>query len=236
MTIYFYTRQRTVCRKIADALEENEHTCCIYTDFNDFYDAILNMKRCPDLLLLDYFTFDHDAFNVYRYMRDIKCLIPLIFYDNPFPSNRVKRISHWCMILNLFYSDVENINVASYVPVFNQIATTLELNDVKSHAALLHAKSQYEKNTASKACTYEPATEYKMLLPCALYRVFKILHAQHGNAISTTQIKQLLADEGIDKKIASIYSDICRLKKYLNSRPSLHIERFEDGYRLITYE
>ena len=89
MTLYFYTGHRSACGKIAKSLENEGHTCSIYTNCDNFYKVVLHMKTYPDLLLFDHLSYDCTTFNIYRYMRDIRCLIPLIVYNAPFPHGRI---------------------------------------------------------------------------------------------------------------------------------------------------
>ncbi|MBP3708999.1 MAG: helix-turn-helix domain-containing protein [Treponema sp.] len=241
MTIYFYTLQRKVCRKIADILEDNHHTCCIYIDPDEFYNAILNMKTYPDLLLLDYLSFNHDTFNIYRYMQEAGALIPLIFYNDPFPVNRVMRVLHWQMMLNIYYSNDKTIDMHLYIPVFNQIAYALESEQVKPYVSLLQPPKQYPESNA----TFEKdmllkkigrdARMFENFLPESLFRIFKIFYAHSVSPLRIDQLQKLLAKEGVKITKQSVYSTICRLRKHLNALfPSqIHIIRIKGGYRLI---
>ena len=122
MTMYFYTAHRNASGKIAKALEIEGHACSIYTNFDNFYNAVLNMKSYPDLLLFDHSGYDCSIFNIYRYMRDIRCLIPLIVYNTPFPRGRDSRLKHWIMTLNLYYGYTGTLDVDAYLPVLKTIA------------------------------------------------------------------------------------------------------------------
>lgn len=62
MTLYFYTVHRSACGKIAKTLENKGHSCSIYTNLDNFYKAVSNMKTYPDLLLLDHSGYDCSIF------------------------------------------------------------------------------------------------------------------------------------------------------------------------------
>ena len=131
MTFYFYTKHRKACKKITKALEENGHTCNTYINSDEFYKSILKIKTCPDLLLIDYLTYDHSIFNIYRYMHDIGCSIPLLFYNSPFPKDADSRLKHWIMALNLHYGHIGSLDIDSLFPPLKTIAETIEAHGKK---------------------------------------------------------------------------------------------------------
>ena len=175
-------------------------------------------------------------------MQETGILIPLIFYNDPFPTNHTMRVLHWQMILNIYYSNNKAIDICSYTPVFNQIAHALESDRVKPYVSLLQSPKQYpESNT-----THEDDIIFKKLggdvrmfknfLPDSLFRIFKIFYTHSSFPLRIEQLQNLLADEGVKLTKQSVYSNICRLRKYLNAMflSKIHIVRIKDGYKLIT--
>ena len=236
MTFYFYTTHRKACKKIAKALEENGHTCKIYTDADEFYQSILKIKTYPDLLLIDYLTYDHIIFNIYRYMHDIGCSIPLLFYNSPFPQNADSRLKHWIMTLNLYYGHIA-IDIDSLVTPLKTIAETVEALGAKPHIPLARissadASSKNKKTTAQ----YEALLAvYKKKLPASIFSVFEILFSYGSRAVSISDLQLLLRERGICAKEGTIYSNISRLRTYLDKENSeIHILNVKYGYRLFT--
>ena len=84
------------------------------------------MKTYPDLLLFDHLSYDGNIFNIYRYIREVRCLIPLIAYNVPFPRGCDARLKHWIMTLNLYYGHIPAYNAAAYLPVLKTIAQAVE--------------------------------------------------------------------------------------------------------------
>lgn len=233
MTVYFYTLQRSVCRKIAERLEEGGHVCCIYTDAGEFYNAVLNMKEFPDLLLIDYLAHDHDTFNVYRYMREAGCLIPLVFYNDPFPPNGKMRVEHWRMMLNLYYSDVEALDVESYASVFECLERAIESDEVKPYISLLQPPKPYPRGAEASASD-ENVRRFDERLPASLHRLFKIFFEHRTETLGISDLQRLLGENDTAAARQTVYSNISRLRKYLRSysRGRMKIERVRDGYKL----
>lgn len=236
MTIYFYTLQKNVCRKIAERLEEGGHICCIYTDMNDFYNALLNMKEFPDLLLIDYLTYDHNTFNIYRYMREVGCLIPLIFYNNPFPPNGNMRVKHWRMLFNLYYSDIKTIDIESYTSVFECVGHVIESEELKPYISLLQPPKPYPCEVAAARTIDEDIRHLDEYLPASLHRLLKILFEHRRETLSMSKLQQLLGTSKAGVARQTIYSDISRLRKHLRSHARIKIERVREGYRLTSHD
>jgi DNA-binding response OmpR family regulator len=245
MTIYFYTRQKKVCKKIADILEEQNNICCIYTDEGEFYKALSNMKKYPDLLLLDYLVFNHDVFNVYRYMQEIKCLVPLIFYNDPFPPEDI-RVQYWIMILKLYYSDTD-INTDLYTSTLNLVADAVNSDKLRPYIALMRPPLSYpeqENNTAEFLPAASPKVQDKTItfirneLPDSLYSVFIILYKHRGKTISILELQSLLKQKDREVKIDTIYSDISRLRAFfkIHNSGGIDILKAGKGYKLLIAE
>ncbi|HAH63641.1 MAG TPA: hypothetical protein DCL73_16270 [Treponema sp.] len=241
MTIYFYTRQRKVCRRIAYILEENNNVCCIYTEENEFYTAVMNMKKYPDLLLLDYLVYNHDAFNVYRFMNDIDCKIPLLFYNDPLPVPEA-RVRHWNMMLNLYYSDAD-IDTARYTPTLQLLSDAVGSKELCPYISLLQPPLPYQEcadagNQLSRSGQVSQGERILLMknnLPCSLYAVFRILYTHREKSVSITELQFLLHQKNIEVKINTIYSEISRLRTFLSTSADtgMDICRTSRGYRLF---
>ncbi|MFA6857511.1 MAG: helix-turn-helix domain-containing protein [Treponema sp.] len=241
MTIYFYTLQKKICKKIADILEENHNVCCIYTDENDFYTAVTNMKKYPDLLLLDYLVFDHDTFNVYRYMNEINCKIPLLFYNEP-PSIYLTRVQHWNMILNLYYTD-SCINIADYEPTLKLLSSLVNSKELGPYISLLQIPKPYPED--EKKDSFSPYInpflfneKFPLIqkhISSSLYSVFCILYINRKKSVSIEEIQSLLHERNIEVTINTIYSDISRIRSLFRTSDmtNMDIHKTKRGYCLF---
>lgn len=240
MTMYFYTAHRNASGKIAKALEIEGHACSIYTNFDNFYNAVLNMKSYPDLLLFDHSGYDCSIFNIYRYMRDIRCLIPLIVYNTPFPHGRDSRLKHWIMTLNLYYGYTGTLDVDAYLPVLKTIAETVEAYETKPAApgtCSLRGSNVAKGKAGMLPQSGSALIAYKQKLPASLFSVFEILYKNRAAAISIPELQILLQKRGVHTKQGTIYSHISRLRTYLMKETSeMYILKVKNGYRLYTSE
>ena len=182
MTFYFYTKHRKACKKITKALEDNGHTCNTYINSDEFYKSILKIKTCPDLLLIDYLTYDHSIFNIYRYMHDIGCSIPLLFYNSPFPKDADSRLKHWIMALNLHYGHIGSLDIDSLFPPLKTIAETIEAHGTKAHISLdrISRTSGFSKDEKDRTRQEALLAVYKKQLSASIFSVFEILFTNEG--------------------------------------------------------
>ena len=237
MTLYFYTAHRSACGKIAKALETDGHACNIYTNLDNFYKAVLNMKTYPDLLLLDHLSYDCNTFNIYRYMRDIRCLIPLIVYNEPLPRGSDARLKQWIMTLNLYYGHTSAFDIAAYLPVLKTVAKTVEMYETKPLTCTLRSPNRPDEKTRTPRQSGSVLIAYKQKLPAALFSVFEILYDNRSAAIGIPELQILLQKRGVYTKQGTIYSHISRLRTYLTKEISdMYILKVKNGYRLYTGE
>ena len=237
MTLYFYTAHRSACEKIAKALEREGHICSICTNCDDFYKAVLNTKTRPDLLLLDHLTCDSNICNIYRYMREVRRLIPLIVYNTPFPCGCDARIKHWIMTLNLYYGRTPAFDAAAYLPVLKTIAQAVEADGTSPAACTLHGSNCEKEKTDTLGRSGSALIEYKQKLPASLFSVFEILYDNRTAALSIPELQILLQERGVHTKQGTIYSHISRLRTYLMKEISeMYILKVKNGYRLYTRE
>jgi len=241
MTIYFYTRQKNVCRKLAYILEEDENVCCIYTKESEFYTAVANMKKYPELLLLDYLVYNHDAFNIYRFMSDIGCKIPLLFYNDPYPQPEAL-VQHWIMMLNLYYSDT-GIDTEQYSQTLQHLSDAVNSKELRQHISLMQAPEPCPDSETGciNSSSADPQTQKEKditirgHIPNSLYSIFRILYAHRERAVSITDIQFLLHEKNIEVTANTIYSNISRLRTFLRTSGNSGIDicRTRTGYSLF---
>ena len=71
MKIFIYSTQREISQIISDHLSFKGNHCIPFETPEDLSSLIKTMKEGPDLLILDYLTYNHDIFNIYSYLREI---------------------------------------------------------------------------------------------------------------------------------------------------------------------
>ena len=65
MKVVIYSPVPEISQIIAKHLIYAGHKCVIFENLEDLSSLIRNLKKGPDLIILDYLSFNHDLFNVY---------------------------------------------------------------------------------------------------------------------------------------------------------------------------
>lgn len=208
-------QDRSLYQKLSGSLQDKNHICCLFTSKNEFLSTLKIMKKKPDLLVLDYRTYNHDIFNIYNYLKEISCPVPLIFYNDPFPQNKEARILQWFLVNNLYYAN-SKIRLENYVSLFTLIANSLG--------------KRLPRNL--KTCTVR-INEYHDFPP-KLYKAFSVLQNQFPNPVSLSKLQNACAQPNP----SSMYSILSRLKKFLKKTFGARYEIIKQsgGYLLLTFE
>jgi hypothetical protein len=222
-------------------LEDAGNTCCVYTEKSLFYEAVANMKKAPDLLLLDYLVFNHDTFNVYRYLEEINRMIPLLFYNDPLPSPET-RVRYWQMMLSLYYSDT-SINLTLYTPLLGLLAQIIGSDTVLPYLSLLQPPRPYtacgEETTAQHRRDLLIHTEEQLFTAkhhrSTQHALYKILQENGEKPVSISELHRRLEEKNIFLQTSTIYAELSRLRSYIRKKEVHEIDicRTRTGYSLF---
>lgn len=227
---------------IATACKHDGNTCTIFSTLFDFFAATENENQRPDLAVVDYLTFDHNVFNIYRYMKSKNTFIPTIFYNDPFPPAGLRH-NHWETTLGIIYP--EWFNAEQYKSIFKLIASIVESELLRPYIPLLQPARpepvfQFESPKkfilANGAETENIGKHFK--LSGTLFLLFDMLYKNRNTAISTTYIKNALTRVGSPVKTNTIYALIKRLREKLTKSQDVHADIITTtgGYRLLFIE
>ena len=100
MKLFIYSPQREIGQIISDHLSAQGNHCFAFETLEDLYSLITSMTKYPDLLILDYLSFNHDIFNIYTYLKSLDANLPVIFYNDPCLT-RSTRAAHWKSVLEI---------------------------------------------------------------------------------------------------------------------------------------
>ena len=249
MIVYFHSKQRVVCRKIADLLEKQGHICSIYTVLSQFYGAVSNMSKKPDLLVLDYTAFNHDVFNVYRFMQERECQIPLIFYNDPIPPPE-ERVFHWFTSLKVNYTDKASFDPGEYKPLLQTISDAVDSDLLHPYISLLQLPLPFpdfgdgiefsENNIRSNGPERDLLKIKKQLsLSDSLFEILKMFYEHRGITVTMEFIENYFIRKDLEHCRSTLYSYISRLRTLMASYSgseelNLSIIRVRGGYKLLT--
>ena len=79
--------QSTDCQVLKAFFAGKNHELCFFGDFYELFDAISHDGPLSvELIVIDYYAFDHDYFNPYQELKKMGLKIPMVYYNDPYPS------------------------------------------------------------------------------------------------------------------------------------------------------
>lgn len=136
MKIFIYSPQREISQIISDHLTGKTNHCIVFEKLDDLSSLIRSMDKGPDLLVLDYLTYNHELFNVYAYLKKINKRFPVIFYNDPCLT-RSTRTAHWLTILELTQASYEKKDFSMYEPVFQNLEELITSKELSPYISVL---------------------------------------------------------------------------------------------------
>ncbi len=67
MKVFIFSKQREIAQVISDHLSDKGHLCFPFFKLEDLRSIIEKTDNRPDLLILDYMTFNHAMFDIYHF-------------------------------------------------------------------------------------------------------------------------------------------------------------------------
>ncbi len=237
MKVCFLTREPEVCRLMVKRLDSTEIDCTIHLEAIVLYEAIRKKELFCDLLILDYKMMELSVFDLYERIRELDVPVPLIFYNDPYPTKN-ERVAYW-MSQNTYI-----FRGGDYFYLFDFFCT---LNDIIEDPAVHPYISLLQPPLPiSLSCEFEgndlrqiDLKQFRLRnhLPPMLYRLFVLLYDKRGQEVSVQEMAQALSIRRKHKP-SSMYSYISRLKKYIADDPMVKIEiyRTDPGYyEMVVY-
>lgn len=243
MNILLVIPQIYVAGAIATMCEREGNKCTLFTLPSEFFTMIENIRQEPDLIVLDYTSFNHTIFNVYRYMKMQHKKIPVIFYNDPYPAAG-RRHAHWENILNLVNADF--FQPKRYRAVFKTIEECIESEHIRPYVPLLQpprpepfSALENQKRTAYPTAGTEIAylAAYFKLSGTTLL-LFELLYKNRDTPLSVATIKTKFTKAGSPIQTATIYALIKRLRDKFSMTQEINADIITStgGYRLFLAE
>ncbi len=136
MRVYIHSPQVEIAEIIADHLREEKHTCYVYRDFMELFVSIINQKTPPDLLIMDYLSYNHDNYSIMETFDEKKISLPVLFYNEPF-LNRSTRAKHWKSQISLLQNLSDEIDLNTYDDIFLSLQNLIESKELRPYISLL---------------------------------------------------------------------------------------------------
>ena len=247
MKLFIYSLQREISQIISDHLSDNGHLCFVFSTMSDLSDSIRNMKVLPDLLILDYLTFNHDIFNVYDYMDNLNIKVPLIFYNDPCLL-RSTRALHWKTQLELTQARYPKRDFSTYEPLLNELEALIEAKEFRPYISLLQPPQKVPASLIREKYTLQYIKENqddciikfkeRMNVPGNLFFLLSVLQEYKNLELSYNDIAEIYEKKGKHITKESLKVLMSKLKKIIHQDKECNflIYHDKDRYQFVRYK
>lgn len=247
MKIFIYSPQREISQIIADNLTEKTNHCIVFEKLDDLSSLIRSMDKGPDLLILDYLTYNHELFNIYAYLKKIEKQFPVIFYNDPCIT-RSSRFAHWKSMLEITQNSYENKDFSYFDDIFTKLEELINSKELSPYISLLQPPDpiphtmvkdkytlQYLKDNSDDCIT---SFRDRNKLPNNMYYLLSLLQRNKDLPLKVSDIIELYEQD--EKKISakSLKVLLSRLRSltHQDKQCEFLIYHEKEYYRFIRYK
>ena len=228
MKIFIYSTQFEIGQIIYDHLTSLGNLCFLFPSTEHLSNSLSNVKDYPDLLILDYTTFNHDLFNIRNYFNDLKIEMAVIFYNDPCLT-KSSRSSHWLSQIKL----LQNLKIedySDYEALFLQLQELIEDPHIRPYIKLMEDPLPIPEVLKKKTLTLDNIKENlkdsiecfrdKVKLPNNLYYLLKIFRNNNFYPMSLQEIQKIYNDDKKQISETSLKVLISKLRGEIEKDPS----------------
>lgn len=148
MTIFFISPEPEICQILSKSFPQ--HSCYIFSKIESLSELINNFSKMPDLIVMDYLTFNHDIYNVFEEMRRKNTYIPLIFYNDPCLTTPIRSL-HWKYILEYEKPVSSDFKVTDeLMDIFKEIEQLVESPELSPYIPLMQKSKSINTTNNNK--------------------------------------------------------------------------------------
>ncbi len=247
MKVFIYSLQREISQIISDHLTSKGHFCICFPTSSELSASLRSLNSMPDILILDYLTYNHDVFNVYDYLNKLGFKMPVIFYNDPCLL-RPSRAAHWMTILETTQIKYIQKDFSGYKPLLDDLAELIESEAFKPYISLLQDPEPIPASLIKDEYTLQYLLENKddciyqfkerANLPNNLFYLLLTLQRNKDMLLSLKDISNLYKKEGKQINVDSLKVLISKLRKYIHEdkQCSFLIYHDKDMYRFVRFK
>ena len=247
MKLFIYSQQREISQIISDHLSDKGHLCFTFDTMSDLSISLRSLNSMPDLLILDYLTFNHDIFNIYDYFKQTNIKVPVIFYNDPCLL-RSTRAMHWKAQLDITQKKFINKDFTCFEPLFKDLEDLIEASEFKPYISLLQSPKKLPDSLIKDKYTLQYLKENKddcihqfkerNDLPNNLFYLLSLLQQNKDLALSYDDIEELYRQNGKSITRDSLKVHMSRLKKIIHNDKKCNflIYHDKDRYRFVRFK
>lgn len=243
MTIFFVSPEPEICHILSKQL--SQHNCFVFSSFTNLINMLSSLSTMPDLLVMDYLSFNHDLFDIYKEMNKNSAYIPLIFYNDPtliLPT----RSLHWKHVIEYQKPDYVEFTVTEeYEKIFNKIEEIVESEELSPYIPLMQTWKRLPKEIKNyddftKMITSQDEEKLMYLrkhLSSAQYFLFNIFYNNINEYLSLEALLKEYSANDRQMTEKSLEVVISRLRKKLREldKVGFIIESHNKNYILIEH-
>ena len=201
----------------------------------------------PDLLIMDYLSFNHDIFNIHKYFSETNVAVPVIYYNDPCLL-RSTRAMHWKAQLEITYTSYKQIDFSTYEPLFKSLEDLIEADEFKPYISLLQPPKELPTSLIKDKYTLQYLQENqndcihqfkeRNNLPNNLFYLLRILQENKNLSLSYNDIVELYEKDGKQITKESLKVLMSKLKKAIHQDKNCNflIYHDEDRYKFVRYK
>lgn len=231
MTVYLFSQSYEIGQIINDHLISNKYSCFLFPQKEAITTEIKNRKTPPDLLILDYTMYNHDFFNIFKYLNQIKIELPVIFFNDPCITAST-RTKHWLSQLKrLTYKEpgkqFTDEKLSEYEKLFSKIEEIVELEELAPYIELMqktkplpdYLKKHFLSIEYIKANDSDYIYDFKkkINLSGSLFFLLQILEQNKNIPMTLEEILEYYKKEGKKMTTNSLKVLISKLRKEISN-------------------
>ncbi len=246
MRVFIYSPQYEISYLLSEALTDRNTLCIPFRKLSHIQDAVYNAKEVPELIILDYLSFNHDAFSIIYKMMDEKIKIPVVFYNDPVLIKNT-RLGHWKEIILRLLSNREIIDTSRYDSFLIKLQNLVESDELRPYLPLMTKPLEIPMEMIKDNLTLEYMKERKgdfiyefkkrTNLPENLFYLLALLHANRDKALSYEDICDLYREDEHKITYGSLKVIMSKLKAAIRNDKQCNfiIGKKDNKFRFIVF-
>ncbi len=247
MRVYLFSPQKGIAEIIADHLRAEDHDCLVINKIEDVFLRISNEIKKPDLLVLDYLSYNHDTFNIIKNLNDYNVYLPTIFYNDPCLV-RSNRIRHWRSQVQLLQCKDERKDLDFFDKIFKSIQDFVESEEMRPYISLMQIPKKLPDRLLKQQITMDTikdnisdgilAFKKRSKLSNSLYYLLEIFQKNKNCLISIGDILKEYSRDGKQMTQDSLRVLISKLRNGIRKDKACPfiIVKEKDCYEFITFK
>jgi len=236
MDIVFFTKEADICQKMADILSKDNHSCTVMTDDTQFLFLLTDVQFKCDLLVCDFRSIPHQSFSIYGYLKDMACIKPVIFYNDPIPEDG-RRTEYWLRTNESLFRK----KFTGLIPLFKRIEDIVESPGINPYISLLQAPRSLTKPADGESRHIDISRFRKRNgLSPVMYKLFECFYKNVNREVSVKELSKAIwpVSKRNHCNINSIYTYISRLRKTIEKDKLVKIDIIRTdlaSYEMVIY-